>query len=158
MVDVSVIIPTLNEHANIDSLLSRILKAGGSCSTFNLEIIVVDDGSTDGTRECVQGWESNWPVRLLARDGERGLATAILSGAKMAKGNIILAMDADLSHPPEKIPQLVKPIMAGSQDMVVGSRYVSGGSTPGWSFRANAFRPVSFFFDVRFSCIALRIS
>ena len=133
MVDVSVIIPTLNERANIDSLLSRILKTGISCSTFNLEIIVVDDGSTDGTRECVQDWESNYPVRLLARDGERGLATAILSGAKIAKGNIILAMDADLSHPPEKIPQLVEPIMAGSHDMVVGSRYVSGGSTPGWS-------------------------
>ncbi|MBW2013783.1 MAG: glycosyltransferase family 39 protein [Deltaproteobacteria bacterium] len=134
MVDVSVIIPTLNERANIDSLLSRILKTGSSCSTFNLEIIVVDDGSTDGTRECVQGWESNYHVRLLARDGERGLATAILSGAKIAKGNIILAMDADLSHPPEKIPQLVETIIAGSHDMVVGSRYVSGGSTPDWTF------------------------
>ncbi|MGD9244675.1 MAG: glycosyltransferase family 39 protein [Desulfobacterales bacterium] len=145
MFDVSVIIPTLNEHGNIDSLLSRILNASGSCSTFNLEIIVVDDGSTDGTRECVQGWESNYPVRLLARDGERGLATAILSGAKMAKGNIILAMDADLSHPPEKIPQLVEPIMAGSHDMVVGSRYVSGGSTPGWSvFRRVCSRLATF--------------
>ena len=133
MIDVSIIIPTRNESDNIDSLLSRILKTGRSISTFNLEIIVVDDGSTDGTRECVQDWESNDPVRLLARDRERGLATAILSGAEIARGHIILAMDADLSHPPEKIPQLVKPIMAGSHDMVVGSRYVSGGSTPGWS-------------------------
>ncbi len=133
MVDVSVIIPTLNERANIDTLLSRILKTGSSYSTFNLEMIVVDDGSTDGTRECVQNWESNYPVRLLVRDSERGLATAILSGAEIAKGDILLAMDADLSHPPEKIPQLVEPIIAGSHDMVIGSRYVSGGSTPGWS-------------------------
>lgn len=145
MIDVSVIIPTLNERANIDSLLSRILKTGSSYSTFNLEIIVVDDGSTDGTRECVQDWESNYPVRLLGRDRERGLATAILSGAEIAKGNIILAMDADLSHPPEKIPQLVVPIMAGSHDMVVGSRYVSGGSTPGWSvFRRVCSRLATF--------------
>lgn len=133
MVDVSVIIPTLNERANIDSLLTRILKTSKSYSTFNLEIIVVDDGSTDGTRECVQNWESNYPVRLLARDSERGLATAILSGAEIAKGDIIVIMDADLSHPPEKIPQLVEPIMAGSHDMAVGSRYIPGGSTPGWS-------------------------
>ncbi|MFH1092604.1 MAG: glycosyltransferase family 2 protein [Candidatus Omnitrophota bacterium] len=133
MPDVSVIIPTLNESANIDPLLTRILKSLKPTSSLDLEIIVVDDGSTDGTRECVQKWESDYPVRLLARNSERGLATAILSGAKTAKGNIIVIMDADLSHPPEKIPQLVEPIMAGSHDMVIGSRYIPGGSTPGWS-------------------------
>ena len=132
MVDVSVVIPTLNEVGNIDSLLSRILKSRSS-STFNLEVIVVDDGSNDGTCDRVQHWESIYPVRLFTRDVERGLAGAILAGAEVAKSDIIVVMDADLSHPPETIPQLVEPIINRTYNMVIGSRYVSGGSTPGWS-------------------------
>ena len=71
-------------------------------------------------------------VRLLPRDGERGLAKAVLAGAELARGEIMVVMDADLSHPAQRIPDLVKPILDGTSDMAIGSRYVPGGSTPGW--------------------------
>ena len=61
-----------------------------------------------------------------------GLASAIMSGARAANGEILLVMDADLSHPPERIKDLLAPLFAGTADLVVGSRYVKGGSTPGW--------------------------
>ena len=128
MDQLSVVIPTLNEADNIDSLLSRIFKV----VSYPIEIIVVDDGSTDGTRERVLEWQSDFPVRLCARDDEKGLAGAVAAGTKLAMGDIVVVMDADLSHPPEAINRLVEPIIAGAYDFVSGSRYVQGGSTPGW--------------------------
>ncbi len=129
MIEVSVIIPTRNQRADINTLLSRILKTDAAGRSFHLEVIAVDGGSTDGTQETIKEWGKNHPVRLLTRDKETGPATAVLSGAEIANGDIIVAMDADLCHPPEKIPQLVEPIMAGSHDMVIGSRYAPGGSS-----------------------------
>lgn len=130
---VSVVVPTLNEADNIDALLAAlVIQRPAGCE---VEIVVVDDGSTDGTREHVRRWAKEHPVRLLPRDSERGLASAVLAGAGKAEGEILVVMDADLSHPPEAIGELVAPIAAGSHDMVVGSRYVPGGKTPGWPWR-----------------------
>ncbi len=83
---------------------------------------------------CVRGSVSgNLPIRLIEQNGaEFGLASAIMSGARAAQGEILLVMDADLSHPPERIKDLLAPLFAGTADLVVGSRYVKGGSTPGW--------------------------
>jgi dolichol-phosphate mannosyltransferase len=128
---VSVLVPTLDEGENIDRLLDRVL-AHGRARGLDLEIIVIDDGSTDGTREKVRAREDSEPVRLLARDGERGLSEAVLAGARLASGETCVIIDADLSHPPEKIAELVAPLHAGEADMVIGSRYVPGGDTPGW--------------------------
>lgn len=126
---ISVIVPTLNEAENVEELVRRIAECGLSPS----EILFVDDGSTDGTRERVQSLASSGPVRLLARDSPTlGLSGAVIAGARAARGDILIVMDADLSHPPERIGDLVQPIVAGSADMVIGSRYVAGGSTPGW--------------------------
>ena len=131
MKDVSIIVPTLNEAENIDTLITEIFR---SCDPFNLdvEIIVVDDGSTDGTRDRVMQWQSKRPVRLLAREGKRGLASATVDGAKLAEGDVVVVIDADLSHPPSKIPDLVEPILKGTHDIAIGSRYIPGGSTPNW--------------------------
>ena len=128
---VSVLVPTLDEADNVDRLLGAILERARSAS-IDLEVIVIDDGSRDGTREIVRGWERDHPVKLLCRDGERGLATAVLAGAARARNDVVVVMDADLSHPPDRIPDLVRPVLDGSNDMVIGSRYVAGGSTPGW--------------------------
>ncbi|MDY6972814.1 MAG: glycosyltransferase family 39 protein [Thermodesulfobacteriota bacterium] len=128
MNQLSIIIPTMNEADNIEPLLSRIFKV----VSYPMEVIVVDDGSTDGTRERVLDWQSKFPVRLLARDDEKGLAGAVAAGAKLARGDIVVVMDADLSHPPEAINRLVEPIIDGAFDFVVASRYAQGGSTPGW--------------------------
>lgn len=131
MKNVSIIVPTLNEADNIDTLITEIFK---SCDPFpfTVEIIVVDDGSTDGTRDRVMQWQSKRPVRLLAREEKRGLASATVDGATMAEGDVVVVIDADLSHPPSKIPDLVEPVLKGTHDIAIGSRYIPGGSTPSW--------------------------
>lgn len=97
------------------------------------EIIIVDDGSTDGTRERVRTLASTYPVRLLERDEPAlGLSGAVMAGARAARGEMLVVMDADLSHPPQDISKLTEPLLAGRADMVTGSRYVAGGTTPGW--------------------------
>lgn len=160
---VSVIIPTLNEGKNIDHLLSSVLESCSSKS-YDLEVIVVDDGSTDGTREAVTKRQSDRRIRLICREDKKGLSSAIVEGAQSAKGAVVVVMDADFSHPPEAVPELIAPVLAGTHDIAIGSRYVSGGSTPGWSlFRlfssrfatllawpfTNVHDPMSGFFAVR---------
>jgi dolichol-phosphate mannosyltransferase len=126
---VSIIIPTLNEEENIAPLVSQII---ASAVPFQ-EILFVDDDSTDATTDIVRTLAARHPIRLIEQNSaHRGLAGAIVTGARAAQGDILLVMDADLSHPPEQIKNLLAPLFAGEADMVVGSRYVEGGSTPGW--------------------------
>jgi dolichol-phosphate mannosyltransferase len=126
---VSIIVPTLNEEENIAPLLSQII----ACAVPFREILFVDDHSTDATRDMIRALGGSQPIRLIEQDGaDLGLARAIMSGARAARGEILLVMDADLSHPPERIKDLLAPLFAGTADLVVGSRYVKGGSTPGW--------------------------
>jgi dolichol-phosphate mannosyltransferase len=126
---ISVIIPTLNEFENIEPLLGRILQ----CRPAPDEIVFVDDGSTDGTCERIRSLSHSAPVRLIERDKPAfGLSGAVIAGARAARGDLLVVMDADLSHPPEKLSELVLPILEGTADMVIGSRYVPGASTPGW--------------------------
>lgn len=110
-------------------LISEII----ACAAPFREILFVDDHSTDATRDKIHALSGNHPIRLIEQDGARpGLAGAIMSGARAAHGEILLVMDADLSHPPDRIKDLVAPLFDGAADFVVGSRYVKGGSTPGW--------------------------
>jgi dolichol-phosphate mannosyltransferase len=126
---VSIIVPTLNEEQNIVPLVSEIT----ACAVPFREILFVDDHSTDATRDKIRTLAGNYPIRLIEQDGAgRGLAGAIMSGARAAHGEILLVMDADLSHPPDRIKDLVAPLFAETADLVVESRYVKGGSTPGW--------------------------
>ena len=126
---VSIVIPTLNEEENIEPLISQIT----ACAVPFLEILFVDDHSTDNTRGKIYDLARTEPIRLIEQDGaELGLAGAIMSGARAAQGEILLVMDADLSHPPDRINELLAPLFADAADLVVGSRYVKGGSTPGW--------------------------
>lgn len=126
---VSIIVPTLNEEANILPLVSKII----ACSVAFQEIVFVDDHSTDNTRAKIRELSQEQPIRLIEQSREDlGLAGAIISGARCASGEILLVMDADLSHPPERIKDLLEPLLADTADLVVGSRYIKGGSTPGW--------------------------
>ena len=126
---VSIIVPTLNEVENVDPLTRQIMASG----IEPLEIIFVDDGSTDGTGECIRALAVEFPVRLVTRENPTlGLSGAVVAGAQAAAGDLLVVMDADLSHPPSRIPDLVRPLRAGACDMVIGSRYVRGGTTPGW--------------------------
>jgi dolichol-phosphate mannosyltransferase len=126
---ISLVIPTLNEAENIEPLLARLAQ----CQPTLDEIIFVDDGSTDGTRERIRSLSANSPIRLIERETPSlGLSGAVIAGARSAAGDWLVVMDADLSHPPERIAELLQPLLEDRADIVIGSRYVEGGSTPGW--------------------------
>jgi dolichol-phosphate mannosyltransferase len=123
------VIPTRNEAENVSPLVEQIAATG---APFH-EIIFVDADSNDGTRDKIQALSAKYPVRLLEQDNDQpGLAAAIMAGSRVATGDLLVVMDADLSHPPERVRDLVQPILGDAADLVIGSRYVPGGSTPGW--------------------------
>ncbi len=124
----SVIVPTYNEKENIATLIEQLLAL-----PVDLEVIVVDDNSPDGTGEIVDALAEQHPGRVhcLHREGKLGLGTAYVAGfqyALEAGQELIVTMDADFSHPPGAIPRMVEKIAAG-YDLVIGSRYVPGGAT-----------------------------
>jgi dolichol-phosphate mannosyltransferase len=98
------------------------------------ELIVVDDGSPDGTADLAESYADVHPIRVVRRPGKAGLASAVLAGFAQARGDVLVVMDADLSHPPEALPRLAAAIQEGA-DLAVGSRYVTGGGTEDWPLR-----------------------
>lgn len=126
----SIIVPTYNERDNIEELIRRISK---SLEGLEYEIIVVDDNSPDGTADIAEELSKEFPVKVVRRPGKLGLATAVLEGFKRSLGEYVVVMDADLQHPPELIPKMYEYALNG-YDLVIASRYVSGGSVSGWSF------------------------
>lgn len=140
MLQLSIIIPTYCEAENLTVLIPRVNQALTAAS-LDAEIIVVDDDSPDETIQVCQTLAEKFPLRLITRKDERGLSTAVIAGLEAATGEILLVMDADLSHPPEKIPELVSALNQPQTDFVIGSRYVEGGSTDqswGWFRKWNS--------------------
>lgn len=128
MMSVSIIIPTFRESQNLDPLLREIHTAL-SQEPYQYEVIIVDDNSRDGSEEiaCRVAKELGISLKFFVRIEERGLATAVLFGMSQACGDLLVCMDADLSHPPASIPNLVRPLLQPHPpDMVIGSRYVDG--------------------------------
>jgi dolichol-phosphate mannosyltransferase len=129
---VSIVIPAYREAENLPVIIPRL---SDILSDANLaaEIIVVDDYSGDGTTEICRDLSQQHPVRLETRESDRGLSSAVLHGLRRARGDVLIVMDADLSHPPEKVPELVEALDEADVDFVIGSRYVRGGGTEeGW--------------------------
>jgi dolichol-phosphate mannosyltransferase len=124
----SVIIPTYNERDNIIPLVERIHHA---LTDYEYRILFIDDDSHDGTAELARSLSSKYPVSVIVRQDKKGLASAVVDGLKHTNGDTIAVMDADLQHPPEVIPDLLKTINDGA-DMAVASRYVPGGGCHGW--------------------------
>ena len=130
-IDVSVVVPTYREVENLLLLADRVFEATASANIV-AELIVVDDDSQDGTEALCSELAGRYDVRLITRKGERGLATAVIAGFRQARGRVLLCMDADLSHPPEAIPELVRALSDGAE-FVIGSRYLAnGGVEEGW--------------------------
>lgn len=129
---ISIIIPTYKEAENLPALIPRIYNALNSAN-LDCEIIIVDDDSPDNTAEVAKELAINFPVRTIVRKDERGLSGAVMTGFNSAKGDICVVMDADLSHPPEKIPELIFPILRAESQITVGSRYIEGGGSSDWS-------------------------
>lgn len=129
--DVTVVVPTYCEAANLPLLVPH-LSAALHDAGLRGEILIVDDASPDETEPACRELALSYPLRLLVRRGERGLSGAVLYGLRQARGDVLVVMDADLSHPPEKVPALVAAVRGGA-DFALGSRYVRGGSTDaGW--------------------------
>jgi dolichol-phosphate mannosyltransferase len=128
----SVIVPTYNEAGSLPLLVERLASAFSGGDAW--ELVVVDDGSPDGTADIATRLSATNPVWVVRRAGKAGLASAVIAGFKEARGDVLVVMDADLSHPPEVVPKLIEAIAAGA-DLAVGSRYVRGGGTMDWPLR-----------------------
>jgi dolichol-phosphate mannosyltransferase len=169
MVELTVVIPTLNERDNIGPLVSRLKHA---LAGVRWQIIVVDDDSRDGTAECVKALaHQDLRIQCLRRVGRRGLAGAVLEGALASAAPIVAVMDADLQHDETLLPRMLGEFAAGDVDLVVASRYLeAGGASDGLGrWRALASRtanrlarhvlkaevtdPVSGFFMIRRAAI-----
>lgn len=127
-----VIIPTYNESGNIRRIIKRLLKL-----QEEVDILVVDDGSPDGTADVVRKAQADFPERihLLEREGKQGLGTAYVMGFKFGVENnyeYLCEMDADFSHSPEDVPKLIDAVRNGESDLAIGSRYCDGISIINW--------------------------
>ena len=132
MPSVSVVVPTFEEARNLPHLIDR-LAAVARTERLHLDLAIMDDDSRDGSLELVQSRPEDW-VRLVVRTADHGLSQAVLDGLRRATGDVLVCMDADLSHPPEAIPAMLAKLAEGA-DFVIGSRYAEGGSTAhDWGF------------------------
>jgi apolipoprotein N-acyltransferase len=126
-----VILPTYDERATIERVVRGVRKAGA-----DVDVVVVDDASPDGTGDAVRSLAAeDRKIRLVERRGKSGLASAYLEGftiGLVGEYDLIVEMDSDLSHDPAELPRLLESA-AGGADLVVGSRYVPGGSVTNWS-------------------------
>jgi dolichol-phosphate mannosyltransferase len=130
---ISVVVPTYNEAADVEETLRRAAAALRAASE-DFELVVVDDDSADGTAQRAGSLAPAIPVRVLKRPGRLGLATAVLDGWAMARGEILGVLDADLQHPPEVLTALVQAMRKDGADLAIGSRYVAGGGTSDWTW------------------------
>ncbi len=115
----SVIIPCYNERATISSLVARVRAVAPDA-----EVLIIDDGSTDGTREVLPEVETTFGARVLLHDANGGKGKAIRTGLRAATGDILLIQDADLEYDPRDYPALLQPILEGNADVVYGSRFL----------------------------------
>lgn len=126
MPQISLVIPTLNEALNLPELSRQVAEALAGRS---YEMLILDDGSTDDTVAVCAKLSEQYPLRLIVRNPPKdGLSGAVLHGFTEAKGEYLVVMDADLQHPPAKIPELIAALENGDGDFAVGSRYMPGGS------------------------------
>ena len=136
---VSIIIPTYNESRNIIGILKSI--GENLPKNITAEAIVVDDNSPDLTGKIVEDYLKNvkkiagYTMDIIHRTSKNGLSSAILSGIQRAKGDLIVVMDSDFSHPPHVIPKMLESLKKYQCDMVVASRYINGGKINGWTLK-----------------------
>lgn len=132
-----IILPTYNEKENIEILIPKLEKEADKIKNHDIEILVVDDNSPDNTADSVKKFQEKYKNVHLISGEKKGLGVAYLRGFSYVidnlKADVITMMDADLSHPPEIIPEMMKAIDEG-YDLVIGSRYVKGGAIPDWNF------------------------
>ncbi|XP_072315743.1 dolichol-phosphate mannosyltransferase subunit 1 isoform X2 [Eucyclogobius newberryi] len=138
----SVLLPTYNERENLPLIVWLLVKYFGE-SGLDYEVIVIDDGSPDGTLEVAQQLQHIYgPDKIILRPRAKklGLGTAYIHGLKHATGSFIFIMDADLSHHPKFIPEFIRTQRDGDLDVVSGTRYKGNGGVYGWDLRRKLIR------------------
>ncbi|MDD2695410.1 MAG: glycosyltransferase family 2 protein [Anaerolineales bacterium] len=132
--NVSVVIPVYNEQKTILEILRRV-----QAMNVASEIIVVDDGSSDGSRDILAGVEGQNCVRVVLHESNQGKGAAVRTGIQHAQGEVIVIQDADLEYDPREYPNLLRPIQEGIADVVYGSRFLGGARRPilFWNMVAN---------------------
>ena len=135
MLKFSIVIPTYNEAGGIERLIEAV-DSVFKANRLDGEIVVVDDNSPDGTGAIVERLSSQYPVRCLHRPGKMGLSSGVIDGWKFARpdSEALGAMDADFSHDPKVVAQMVLALENG-YDLAIGSRYVAGGGIQDWPWR-----------------------
>jgi glycosyltransferase involved in cell wall biosynthesis len=118
---VSVIIPVYNEKSTIEEILRRV-----KAEEIATEILVIDDGSIDGTREILENLDQDSQLRVIHHDRNRGKGAAVRTGFQNAAGEVFLIQDADLEYDPRDYPSMIQPIEEGIADVVYGSRFLGG--------------------------------
>ncbi|CAN5676304.1 glycosyltransferase family 2 protein [soil metagenome] len=118
-VKLSILMPVYNEVATLENAVKRVLDVQ---YPVDVELVIVDDGSTDGTRELYAAWEGDPRVRIHLKTSNGGKGSAIRKGAELADGDYIIMCDADLEYSPEQIPSLLAPVLDGSAIVVYGTR------------------------------------
>jgi glycosyltransferase involved in cell wall biosynthesis len=122
---ISVIIPTFNEAKTIREIIRRV-----ELENIADEVLVVDDGSVDGTREILRELNGNGHVKTVLHDVNQGKGAAVRTGIEHAQGDVIIIQDADLEYDPRDFPALLKPIQEGNAEVVYGSRFLGGPRRP----------------------------
>ena len=133
----SVLLPTYNERSNLPVLV-WLLHRTFTSHNLNWEVIIVDDASPDGTLEIAQELQKLYGsqhIVLKPRAGKLGLGTAYVHGLKYATGNFVIIMDADFSHHPKFLPQMIARQKEGDYDIVTGTRYAGNGGVYGWDLK-----------------------
>jgi glycosyltransferase involved in cell wall biosynthesis len=122
--EISVVIPCYNEVSTIEAILDAVRAS----EIPDKEILVVDDGSTDGTREKLRSFEGQTGLRVIFHERNQGKGAALRTGFQAATGDVVIVQDADLEYDPKEYPKLLAPILAGKADVVYGSRFAGGES------------------------------
>ncbi|MEM9977587.1 MAG: glycosyltransferase [Cyanobacteria bacterium P01_D01_bin.2] len=131
----SLVIPTYNESKNVGKLVSHLVALLDNLLPEQYELILVDDNSPDRTWEVAQQLTSHYPqLRVMRRQQERGLSSAVIRGWQVAQGEILGVIDADLQHPPDTLVKMINSVRTGGADLAVASRHVAGGGVSDWSF------------------------
>jgi glycosyltransferase involved in cell wall biosynthesis len=120
---ISAVMPVYNEKATLRQVVERVLSVG-----LEVELLCVDDGSSDGSREILQDLEKRWPhIRVFLQPRNMGKGAALRRGIQEATGDYVIIQDADLEYDPKDYPKLLGPLEAGQADVVYGSRFLGGG-------------------------------
>jgi len=127
----SVIVPTYNEHDRLAVLVQAIF-AAYTAEGVDGELVIVDDNSPDGTGALADELARRYRIKVVHRGGKLGLGTAVIEGFTAASAPIVGVIDGDLSHPPRMLPRMLAVMRNHSADIVIGSRYISGGGTRNW--------------------------